>query len=208
MPALENAARSACARGDRAAQLVLVLVRPQRLPSPVALLDLLDLLLAHPEIVTDFVNQSLADHRADLVLVLAVLLDRTLVERDAIRQGVSECPGTLRERRALIQAVKRIGRLDLHFFEQRRGRFVLDDQREVLHLPAEPLWNERDRFDHQLLKTLAGHRRGGRGDDSATKDTKDTKRSTGRRRRPAPATTVKHKPSCPAVTACVSRSRP
>ena len=53
-------------------------VRPERFAAPVALLDLLDLLLAQAEVVADLVNQRLADHGAHLVLVLAVLFDRSL----------------------------------------------------------------------------------------------------------------------------------
>src|ERR1051325_2599599 len=107
MPARGAAGRSACAPS-----LVVVLVGSQRLAAPVALLDLLDLFLAEAEVVADLVNQRLADDGAHLVLVVAVLFDRLLENGDAVRQVVAVGPLTLGQRRAFVQAVERIGRLD------------------------------------------------------------------------------------------------
>ncbi len=52
------------------------------------LFDLLDLLLAETEVVANLVDQGLANHRADVVDVVAVFLDRPLEDRDAVRQRV------------------------------------------------------------------------------------------------------------------------
>ena len=57
------------------------------LAAPVSLLDFLDLLFAHAEVVAELVDQRLADGDDDVVLVaVAVLFDRPLEERDAIGQ--------------------------------------------------------------------------------------------------------------------------
>ena len=90
-------------RAWRVTAVAVVLVGPQRVAAPVALLDLLDLFLAQAEVVADLVDQRLADHGAHLVLVVAVLLDRPLEERDAVGQRgcrrprcarAAACPGT------------------------------------------------------------------------------------------------------------------
>ena len=75
---------------------LLVLVQCARaLAAPISLFDLLDFLFAEPEVMPDFVDQRLADDRADVVLVVAVLFDRLLKERDAIGQVVAERPAAL-----------------------------------------------------------------------------------------------------------------
>jgi hypothetical protein len=83
------------------------------LAAPVTFLDFLNLLFAQPEVVTDFMNQRFSDDRTDVIIVLAVLLDRLLKNRDAVRKGVAVGPRTLGQRRSLIEAVQRVGRLDL-----------------------------------------------------------------------------------------------
>src|SRR5690242_19226879 len=62
------------------------------LATPVLFFDGLDFFFAQPEVVPHFVNQRFADDRANLVLVLAVLLDRPLIDGDAIGQGVAVAP--------------------------------------------------------------------------------------------------------------------
>src|SRR5688572_2033856 len=138
------------------AGVALFLVRS--LVAPVLLLDRLDFFLAEAEIVPDLVNQRLADDDANLVLVLAVFLDRALKERDAIGQRVAEPPGPLRQRGALVEPVQRIGRLDLHFLEQLRARFILHHERKVLHLAAEFRRDEFHRFGDELYERGASHR--------------------------------------------------
>ena len=44
------------------------------------------------------------------------------------------------QRRALVEAVQRIGRLDLHLVEQLEARLVLDDEREVLASRGGSAW--------------------------------------------------------------------
>src|SRR5438132_8550013 len=80
--------------------------------TPVALLDLFDLLLAEPEVVPDLVNERFRDAVAHIVFGLAVFFDDVPEQRDAIRQRVAVAPRPLRQRRALIQAVQRVGWLD------------------------------------------------------------------------------------------------
>src|SRR6188474_1015877 len=46
------------------------------LAAPVTFLDFLNLLFAQPEVVPDFMNQRFSDDRTDVIIVLAVLLDR------------------------------------------------------------------------------------------------------------------------------------
>jgi hypothetical protein len=92
--------------------------RAERLAAPVALFDLLDLFLAEAEVVADLVDERLADDGAHVVLVLAVLLDRALEDGDAVGQPVAVGPLALGQRRALVEAVERIGRLDLHRLER------------------------------------------------------------------------------------------
>src|SRR5262249_7316151 len=128
-----------------------------RLRAPVALFDFLNLLLTEPEVMPDLVNQRLADHGTHFVVVLAVLLDRPLINRDAVRQRVAPAPRTLRQRRALIQPVKRVGRLDLHFREELRARLLLDDEREVLDLAAEAARDEPDGFSDESFERGAVH---------------------------------------------------
>src|SRR5262245_55012539 len=90
------------------------------LAAPVTLLDLLDLFFAQTEVMAHFVNQRFSDDGAHVSVVVAVLLDRLLKNRDAVRKGVAVGPRPLWQRRPLIQAVQRVGRLDLHLFEQLR----------------------------------------------------------------------------------------
>src|SRR5947207_60588 len=73
------------------------------LATPVALLDLFDLLFAEPEVVPDLVDQRLANAIAHIVLGLAILFDHRLEQRDAVRQRVAVAPRALGERRSLIQ---------------------------------------------------------------------------------------------------------
>src|SRR6187431_1845266 len=88
--------------------ILVVFIRPQCLAAPVALFNLLDLFLAHTEVVADFVNERFADDRAQFILVFAVLLDRALKERDTVREVVPECPGAFGQRRALVEAKERV----------------------------------------------------------------------------------------------------
>jgi hypothetical protein len=67
--------------------------------------------------MSHLVNQRFANHRANLVVVLAVFLDGTLVEGDAVGQVVPEAPRPFGQWRSVIEAVEGIGRLDLHFRE-------------------------------------------------------------------------------------------
>ena len=52
-------------------------------------------LLAHAEVVAELVDDRLGDAVADLVVVLARLLDRNLVDRDAIGKRVAIAPAAL-----------------------------------------------------------------------------------------------------------------
>ena len=137
-------------------------VRPRvvvgsRFAPPVPLFDFLDLFLTEAEVVPDLVDQRLANHGANLVVVFAVFLDRPLKKRDAIGQDVAERPCAFGERGALIEAVQRIGRLDIHFLEQLRTRFGLDDEREVLHLATETFRDEAKRLHDEALELGACH---------------------------------------------------
>src|SRR5688572_9367528 len=162
MPVPGSAAQTASAPAAMSASPVLVVLvvflGAERIAAPVALLNLLDFLFAHPEVVTDLVNERLADDGAHLVLVtVAVLLDRLLEDGDAIGKAVAERPGTLRQRHTLIEPKQRVRRLDLHLGEQLWRRRVLDDEGEILHLPAEALRDEHHRFLHQSLELLTRH---------------------------------------------------
>src|SRR5262249_20143104 len=139
----------------RRRSVVIVLVGRERLAAPVALLYLLDLFFAEPEVVADFVDERFSDDGADFVLVVAVFFDWFLQEGHAVRKRVAVTPGALCEGSALIQAVQGVGRLDFHLIEQLRTRFVFDDQRQVLHLAAEAPGNERDRFNDESLELFA-----------------------------------------------------
>src|SRR4051812_17063021 len=74
-----------------------------RLAAPELLFDLLDLVLAHSEVVSELVNHGFGDAVADLVLGLARLLSRLLVDRIAIRQIVAEAPAALGQGSALVE---------------------------------------------------------------------------------------------------------
>src|ERR1044071_4730118 len=125
--------------------------------TPVALLDFFDLLFAQAEVVPNLVNQRLCDRIADVIIGLAVFLDNRLEQRDAIRERVAVAPRPFGQRRALIETVKRIGRLGLHLFEQLRARFVLDDDGDVRHLAAKAFRDERDRLSDELFEFFARH---------------------------------------------------
>src|SRR5262245_60003244 len=74
---------------------LLVFISAKRLAAPVPLLDVLDLFLAHAEVMANFMNERLADDRAHVIFVVAVFFDRPLEERDSIREIVSIRPGSL-----------------------------------------------------------------------------------------------------------------
>ncbi len=93
------------ARGDRASHVV------QRFTAPVLLFDFLDLVFAHAEVVAELVDDGFGDAVADLVVVFAGLLDRNLVDRDAIRQRVAVAPAALGEGSALVEAEERVVRV-------------------------------------------------------------------------------------------------
>src|SRR5438046_2520785 len=62
---------------------------------PVAILDLLDLLFAHAEVVADLVDERLADRDHQVVLVLGLALVGSLKEQDAVGQRVAVVPSAL-----------------------------------------------------------------------------------------------------------------
>src|SRR5688572_7721946 len=128
--------------------------------APVALLDLHDLFLAHPEVMTELVNQRLADGDDDLILVaLAVVFDRPLEQGDAIRQLIAVLRA-LGERRALIQAEQDVFvRVHLELVEQLLRRLILDHDGEVFHLASKPCGNRVDGLLDQLTKVFGRHRR-------------------------------------------------
>src|SRR5215208_3422055 len=152
MPARESAARSVSATSWR--RLLVI-----GLASPVALLDVHDLVFAQPEVMTELVDQGFADGDDDFVLVvLALLFDRPLIQRDAVRQGVAVAPLSLGERHALIQAKHRIRRLDLHLREELRRGVILDDDGKVAHLASEATRNRVDRLFDEGLELVSRHR--------------------------------------------------
>src|ERR1700752_1416938 len=61
-----------------------ILVLDERFSTPVALFDVLDLLLAHAEVVPNFVNERFTDDRAHVIFVVAILFDGSLKQRDAV----------------------------------------------------------------------------------------------------------------------------
>src|SRR5690606_18102553 len=133
--------------------------REEFLPPPVALVDFFNLFLAQAEVVAQLVNQRLANTDNQVVFALAGVLDGALVESDAIGQRVSVGPAAFGERRALVQPEQRVGRLDLHLFEQRVGRLVLDDDREVRDGPPELRRDARDGVLDAGLELLPRHER-------------------------------------------------
>ena len=62
-----------------------------------------------------------------------ILLDGSLEERDAVGQGIAVPPAAFGQRRALVETVERIRRLDLQLGEQLRDRLVFEHDRDVLH---------------------------------------------------------------------------
>src|SRR5262245_43133946 len=127
--------------------------------TPVALLDLHDLVLGHPEIVAELVNQRVADFHDDAVFVaLTEVLDGLLIQRDPIGQGVAEGPAPLGQRRSLIQPEQLIIRFHLQLVEHIVGRPVLDDNGDVGHGPGKTRRDGVDRLGDEHAKALAGHR--------------------------------------------------
>src|SRR5690554_6759435 len=98
MPAPGSAGRTACGQEDASLSDFRFPISDFRLSvghilaAPELLFDFFDFLLAHPEVMTELVDDSLRDAIANLVLVLAGLLDRPLVDRNPIRQGVAVAP--------------------------------------------------------------------------------------------------------------------
>src|SRR5262245_9532161 len=127
------------------------------LAAPVPLLDFLNLFFAQTEVVTHLMDQRLADDRAHVIVALAVFFDRLLKNGDAVREGVAVAPRALGQRCPLIETVQRVGRLDLHLFEQFRARFLLDDHCDVPHLPAETSRDERDRLSDEAFESFSFH---------------------------------------------------
>ena len=94
-----------------------------------------------------------------VVLVLGFALVRALEEQDAVGQRVAVLPAALGQRRPLVQAEERVGRLDLHLVEQIVGRLVLDDDGDVGHGVAKPARDGGERLGDVPLERLPGHRR-------------------------------------------------
>src|SRR5262245_50093321 len=134
-----------------------IFVLGERFTPPVALFDLFDLLLAHPEVVADLVNERLPDNGTDFVFVLAVLFNGLLEERDAIGKLIAVLPRALGQRRALIQAIQRVGRFNLHLIEQLGARRVFDDERKVFDLATETLGDEGNCLNEQTFELGASH---------------------------------------------------
>src|SRR4051812_20870428 len=130
-----------------------------RVAPPIALLDLLDLLFAEPEVMADFMDQRLADRHHEVLLVVRGLLVGLLEQDDSIGQRVSVVPVPFGERRALVETEERVGRFDVHLAEQRGRRVVLDDDRDVAHRVAEPLRDRGQRVRHVAFELAARHRR-------------------------------------------------
>src|SRR6266545_2108480 len=74
-----------------------------RLPAPELLFDLLDLVLAHAEVVPEFVDHGLGDAVADLVVGLAGLFGGLLVDRDPVGQVIAEGPAPFGQGSALVE---------------------------------------------------------------------------------------------------------
>src|SRR4249920_1279301 len=137
--------------------LVIVLVGAEGVPAPIPVFDLFDLLLTQAEVVANLMDQRFADDGAHLVLILTILFDRLPEESNPIGERVSVTPGTFWERRPLIEPVQRVGRLDFHLAEKLRARLVFDDERQVPHLAAETLGDERDRLNDESSEPFARH---------------------------------------------------
>src|SRR5471030_1812941 len=124
---------------------------------PILLLDLLNLVFAHAEVVADLVDERFADRCDEILLVLRVALVRALEDQHAIGQRVAVAPAALRQRRALIQAEQRVGRLDVHFAEQLRARLVFDDDGDVLHRFLEAPRDRGERLSDEAFEGASFH---------------------------------------------------
>ena len=76
---------------------------------------------------------------------------------------VAVVPAALGERRALVEAEQRVGRLDLHLVEQVGRRLVLDDDRDVLEVSRKRAGIVSSASAHELAEPFAGHFRDVRG---------------------------------------------
>src|SRR6185312_2536117 len=132
---------------------------PNRLRAimPVLFFDFLDLLLAHAEVMADFVNERFADRDDEIVLVRRLPFVRSLEDQDPIRQAVAVVPAAFRQRRARIEAEQRAGRTDAHLAQQLARRLVFDDDRDVLHRLAEPAGDRRERVSDEAFELFALH---------------------------------------------------
>ncbi len=109
--------------------------------------------------MAELVNQRFADRNDDLFLVIvAVVFDRMLKQRDAIGKLVAVAPAAFVERRPLVEAEQGIALFDFHFVEQIVGRLVLDHDREIAYLPRELQRNRVDRFLDEFAELLDRHR--------------------------------------------------
>ena len=109
--------------------------------------------------MADLVDDVLRDAVADLVLVIARLHNRSLVDRNPIGEVVAVPPTALGERRPLIQPEQRVARLDLEFLQEVVGRFVFDEHSAVVHLVTEMFLDGLSPGLVTPLELLARHRR-------------------------------------------------
>src|SRR3954464_3333821 len=128
----------------------------QPFTAPILLFDLFDLIFVHAEVVAELVNHRLGDTAANLLVIGTRLLDRLLINGNAIRERVAIAPAAFGQRRALIEPKEGIGRLDLHLLEDLRRRRVLDNDGDVSHLGPEPPRNLLEGLFDQSLKSLPG----------------------------------------------------
>ncbi len=82
-----------------------------------------------------------------------IALVRALEDLDAVGHLLLAAPASARSAARPIEAEQRVGRRDLHLVEQLLRRLVLDDDRDVPHLLAEPLRDRRAAPQRRAFRT-------------------------------------------------------
>jgi len=103
----------------------------------VGVLDALHRLVVQTEVMADLVDDGLAHELRHLLLVVAVFLDRALVDRDRVGEHVAVAGVAVREIDAPVEPVECVGRLDPEVGERLVVRPVLDDDGDVRELVLE-----------------------------------------------------------------------
>src|SRR5512134_3995204 len=114
-----------------------------------------ELLLVHPEVVSDLVQERHPDLPPELLPVREILLEGPPVDGDLVGKVPGILKGPLRERHTVVEAVQGVFRRDAQLGKEPFGRPLLDDHRHVVQGLAELGRQSRERLAERPAEVVA-----------------------------------------------------